>query len=159
MSSIIENQVYLFMIFVLNGIVIGIIFDVFRILRKSFKTPNFVTDIEDILFWICATLIVLYSLFVFNNGEIRGYIFIGLFLGLAIYMLLFSKFVVKVSVKIIEVLTKILGEVFKFISYPVKIIIRFITKIFIIPINFTKKHLVFKNLHKNNEKLENKEGF
>jgi len=40
---------------------------------------------------------------VFNNGEIRGYIFIGLFLGIALYMLFLSKTVVKVSVKIINI--------------------------------------------------------
>lgn len=42
-----ENQAYLFMIFVLNGILIGIIFDIFRILRRSFNTPNWVTYLED----------------------------------------------------------------------------------------------------------------
>lgn len=74
------NQAYLFLIFIANGFLIGIVFDIFRILRKSFETSNFVTYIEDILFWIISALIVMYSLFVFNNGQFRAYIFIGIFL-------------------------------------------------------------------------------
>ena len=76
MNNVAINQAYLFMIFILNGILIGIVFDIFRILRRSFKTPNIVTYIEDTLFWIVSALTILYSLFTFNNGEIRGYIFL-----------------------------------------------------------------------------------
>ena len=57
----IANQAYLFLIFTINGIVIGILFDIFRILRKSFKTSDTITYIEDILFWILTGLILLYS--------------------------------------------------------------------------------------------------
>ena len=31
------NQAYLFLIFVLDGFIIGLLFDFFRILRKTFK--------------------------------------------------------------------------------------------------------------------------
>ena len=57
------NQAYLFLIFALNGFVIGLLFDFFRILRKSFKTADIITYIEDILFWILSGLTVLYSIF------------------------------------------------------------------------------------------------
>ena len=67
----ITNQAYLFLIFVINGLLIGLLFDFFRILRLSFKTRDFVTYIEDIIFWIITGIIVLYSIFIFNNGEIR----------------------------------------------------------------------------------------
>lgn len=80
MNSDTINQAYLFLIFILNGILIGLVFDVFRILRKSFNTPNFVTYLEDVFFWIIAAFIVLYSLFIFNNGQFRAYIFIGILL-------------------------------------------------------------------------------
>lgn len=76
MNNVAISQAYLFIIFILNGILIGILFDIFRILRRSFKTPNIVTYIEDVLFWTISAILVLYSLFVFNNGEIRGYIFV-----------------------------------------------------------------------------------
>ena len=43
-----SNQAYLFLIFTINGILIGFLFDIFRILRKSFKTNDLITYIEDI---------------------------------------------------------------------------------------------------------------
>lgn len=125
------NQAYLFMIFILNGVLIGITFDVFRILRRSFKTPNFITYIEDMLFWIISALIVMYSLFIFNNGQFRGYIFIGLFLGIAIYMLFFSKFIIKISVKIILFIKKFVLAILKILGYPIGIIYKIIKNILI----------------------------
>ena len=53
------NQAYIFLIFVINGFLIGILFDIFRILRKSFKTKDIITYIEDILFWILTGLLLL----------------------------------------------------------------------------------------------------
>lgn len=125
------NQAYLFLIFVLNGILIGITFDVFRILRKSFNTPNFITYIEDTLFWIISAVIVMYSLFVFNNGQFRAYIFVGILLGIVTYMLFFSKVVIKISVKVIEFIKSIIMFIFKIISYPLNILYKLIKIILI----------------------------
>lgn len=60
----------------MNGLLIGLTFDFFRILRKCFKTKNWITYIQDIVFWIITGLIILYSIFKFNNGELRGFIFL-----------------------------------------------------------------------------------
>ena len=58
-----QNQVYTFFIFILNGLLIGILFDTFRILRKSFKFSNIITNLQDIIFWILSGLILIYSIF------------------------------------------------------------------------------------------------
>ena len=160
----------MFLIFILNGIIIGIIFDIFRILRKSFKTPNIVTYIEDVMFWVISALIVMYSLFVFNNGEFRAYIFIGILLGACIYMLFFSKIVINVSVAIIDFVKKCILFIIKIVSYPAKIIYNFIRKIIINPImkiitkfnkmvvENTKKVYNSKKALKIKKTVQNKEG-
>lgn len=61
------NQAYIFIVFIINGILIGILFDCFRILRKSFKTSDLITYIEDILFWVIAGIVTLYFIFYYNN--------------------------------------------------------------------------------------------
>lgn len=132
----VTNQAYLFLIFTINGIIIGLLFDIFRILRRSFKTSDIMTYIQDILFWILTGLILLYSIFTFSNGEIRFYMFLGVFLGCLIYMLLFSKYFIKINVKIILVLKKVIGKMLSIVLFPINIIIRFIKKIFFKPINF-----------------------
>lgn len=132
----VTNQAYLFLVFTLNGIIIGLLFDIFRILRRSFKTSDGTTYIQDILFWILTGVILLYSIFTFSNGEIRFYMFLGVFLGCLIYMLLFSKYFIRINVKIILILKKIIGKIISIIIFPIKIIIKFIRKIFFKPINF-----------------------
>ena len=102
LSELISNQLYVFLIYFFSGVIIGLFFDVFRILRKSFKTPDFVTYIEDIIFWILTGLFLIYIIFKFNNGEIRSYIFIGLGIGIVLYMLIFSKYFLKLNVIIIK---------------------------------------------------------
>ena len=124
---------YVFIAFILNGFLIGIIFDCFRILRKSFKTPDFVTYIEDILFGIITGLLILYSIFKFNNGELRFYLFLGIFIGLLLYLLIFSKVFIKICVFIISIIKKIINFI---IIIPIKFICRLFKKIFFKPIVF-----------------------
>lgn len=128
----VANQANLFLIFTINGIVIGILFDIFRILRKSFKTSDIVTYMQDILFWILTGFILLYSIFTFSNGEVRFYMFLGVFLGCLIYMILFSKYFININIKIIKIIKKIIS----IILMPIKLLIKFIKKLIIRPINF-----------------------
>ena len=132
----VTNQAYLFLVFTINGIIIGLLFDIFRILRRSFKTSDIITYLQDILFWILTGFILLYSIFTFSNGEIRFYMFLGVFLGCLIYMLIFSKYFININVKIILTIKKVIGKIISIIIFPIKIIIRFIKKIFFRPINF-----------------------
>lgn len=130
------NQAYLFLIFTINGIVIGLLFDIFRILRKSFKTSDTITYIQDILFWILTGFILLYSIFTFSNGEVRFYMLLGVFLGCLIYMLIFSKYFININIKIIIATKKIIKKIFLIILFPLQISIEFIKRIFLKPINF-----------------------
>lgn len=150
------SQANLFLIFTLDGILIGLLFDIFRILRKSFKTADIVTYIEDTIFWLLTGAIILYSIFVFNNGEIRFFMFIGILLGIAFYLLLFSKYVIKVSVTIINVVKNIIMWIYKILITPIRFIYKIMEKpIKIVVINVSK---IFRQVHtKNiNKAIDNK---
>ena len=132
----ISNQASLFLIFTIEGIIIGLIFDIFRILRKSFKTTDIVTYIEDILFWLITGILILYTIFVFNYGEIRFFMFVGIFLGAMLYMLLISRYVIKISVTTIEFIKKTIMLILKIVIFPFQFIYRILKKIFSKPIVF-----------------------
>lgn len=112
----ITNQAYLFLIFTLDGFIIGFIFDFFRILRKSFKTSNLVTYIEDFIFWILTGILILYSIFTFNNGEIRFFMFIGIILGILLYILTLSNYTIKLNVYIIKILKNMTKNIIKLLK-------------------------------------------
>ena len=146
----ITNQAYLFLIFVINGLLIGLLFDFFRILRLSFKTRDFVTYIEDIIFWIITGIIVLYSIFIFNNGEIRFFMFLGIALGAFLYMTLFSGYIISVSVHIIKFFKKIFGFILKVFVIPISFVTINIRKI---STNLFKKIKINKPLRQKNAKI------
>ena len=122
MDNTVAMQLYSLLIFTISGIAIGIFFDIFRILRKSFKTPDIITYIEDIIFWIFSGLFFLFMLFKFNNGEIRSYVVVGLAFGILIYIFTISKYFIKINVSIICFVKKV-------ILYPLKLLWRFLKKI------------------------------
>lgn len=130
------NQAYLFLIFILNGIIIGLLFDFFRILRRSFKTNNIITYIEDILFWILTGIILLYSIFTFNNGQIRLYLILGVMIGIISYILTISSILININVKIIKFIKKIIHKIISIILIPFNIICKIIKKILFKPILF-----------------------
>lgn len=138
------SQGYLFLIFILVGIIIGLLFDFFRILRRTFKTSDFITYIQDILFWILSGIILIYAIFIFNNGELRAYIFLSIFIGIITYMLTISKYFIKFNVMILSGIKKVIIAIFKIIIYPIKMILKLLKIIFIKPLNFIKNG--FKNI-------------
>lgn len=122
------NQVYLFIVYLLCGIAIGIFFDIFRVLRRSFKTPDLVTYIEDVIFGVLTGVFLIIMLFVLNNGELRFYIFIAITLGLAIYFLTISKFFIKINVKILTTIKKSILKILSIIFYPINMLLNFLKK-------------------------------
>lgn len=130
MENTILIQAYSFFIYVISGIIISIFFDIFRILRKSFHTPDMITYIEDILFWIITGLFLIFILFTFSNGEIRIYNIIGIVLGALIYLLTISKYFIKINVSVIIFIKKIIYKTISIILFPIKYILKIIKKLF-----------------------------
>lgn len=142
-----SEQLISFVYFIIIGIVLSIIFDIFRILRRTIKTSDIVTNIQDILFCIITGIIILFSIFYFNKGQLRLYIFIGIILGITFYMLFISKYFIKINVIIINFIKKILY----FLIKPLFILINFTKKLIFRPISFiiiNVKVFTIKNLQK-----------
>ena len=127
------NQAYLFLIFTLNGIFIGLLFDFFRILRKTFKTINLITYIEDIIFWIITGISIIFCMYNFSDGSLRIFMFLGLGFGIILYMLTFSKIIIKSFVFIINCLKKVFN---RFIIIPIKFILKIFNKFIFKPSHF-----------------------
>ena len=158
------EQLTNFIYFIITGMILGIVFDIFRILRKSFKTSDIVTNIQDILFGVITGSILLSTIFLFNNGELRLYIFLGIAFGIIIYMLFISRYFIKLNVTIINFIKRFIILITK----PFIILLRFIKKLFFKPISFICINLkllfnkIFNNFKKTtkiNKKTIKEEGF
>lgn len=143
MSSFVANQTYTFFIFILVGSIIGLLFDAFRVIRKTFKTPDIITYIEDVVFWILTCMLLAYTIFVYNNGELRAYIFIGIFIGIILYIILISKYVIMICTSFLKVVKNTIIKILIWGSYPIKIILKIFKKLF-----FKSFSVIFVNISK-----------
>lgn len=100
----IQNQVYVFLWSILTGGILALIFDIFRAVRKSGNGNLVMVCFQDVLYLIIAAFIVIMSSFSTNDGDLRGYMFLGYLLGVIFYLLLFSGIVLKVLTGIFTVL-------------------------------------------------------
>lgn len=130
MDKLISTQLYCFLTFFVSGIVIGILFDIFRIIRKSFNISDIHTYIEDILFGILLGILLIFVIFVYNSGIIRWYMFISIILGVVLYNLTISKFFIKINVAIVKCVKAVINKILAVIIYPIKIFFKLIKKIF-----------------------------
>ena len=132
----ITNQFLLFLLYLAIGFCCSIIFDIFRSLRKSIKTSNIATYIEDLIFWILIGIILIITISTFSLGELRFYFFISIVVGFIIYYSFFSKYILKFNVSILNIAIKIYNKICYFFSHtfmkPVKFIIINLRKILII---------------------------
>jgi spore cortex biosynthesis protein YabQ len=71
-----------------------------RFLQRS-KRKNWLTFINDILFWVFQGLLIFYVLFNINQGEWRFYILIALVCGFAAYQSLFKQLYLKTLERLI----------------------------------------------------------
>lgn len=158
------EQLTNFIYFIITGMLLSIIFDVFRILRRTFKTSDIITNVEDVIFGIVTGIIILTSIFLFNNGELRLYLFIGICFGIIIYMLFISKYFIKLNVAIINFIKRVIILLTK----PFIFLLKFIRRLFFKPISFIfiniklifkKIFIKFKKTTKINKKIIKEEGF
>lgn len=120
----VNSQAYVFLCTIAGGMVIALTYDLFRILRKAVKTNSFITYIQDLLYWLIVAVIMFLTVYYSNDGELRVFLFIGAFLGVILYALLFSRIIMGASIFIIEIAKKVIKALIFIIAYPVRLLFR-----------------------------------
>lgn len=110
----------------LAGILTGLMFDLYRIIRGS-KVPKALIVIEDTLFWILAAMIVFAFLLYTNYAFLGPYVYIFMLISLALYMKFISNKCIDFELYVVNGVGKMFRIIFKNISYPFKIIFHNIT--------------------------------
>lgn len=102
------SQEEVFLLFFIIGIIIGLIFDFFKVLRKSFRTKDIITFIEDLFFLLISGTLIIFGIIKLNSGEVRFYLFLGMFFGVLIYSLTISKLYVIILYEFVRICKKII---------------------------------------------------
>lgn len=126
-----------------SGFFIGVLFDLYRAFRYISKPKKILSYIEDLLFWIIVVIIFFVLLVETTEGILRGFIFIGFFCGGALYILILSKYLLSIFIKIFELIIELFSEIIKVIFYPFRKVFTVskgkIKKILLLPKVFLKE--------------------
>lgn len=110
----------------LSGILIGAMFDLYRIIRGE-NVPKIIVIIEDILFWILVSMVVFTFLLYTNYAFLGFYVYLFMIAALFMYMKVISPMFIKIEIKILIFISKIMRIIFKNFIYPFKYIFYNIT--------------------------------
>ncbi|NMB02882.1 MAG: hypothetical protein GX971_15390 [Firmicutes bacterium] len=120
------TQLYAFGIILLAGVNLGLFFDLFRVIRGLLRPGLISTPILDLLFWALITPVLVLYLILANWGELRGYVVIGLLLGLFFYRLLLSGMVIALLLWLVDLIRSLLNMLISLVlwigSFPVLLI-------------------------------------
>lgn len=153
METFFNSQLGNFLIYFFAGLAICLLYDMFRAVRKTIKTSDFMTYVEDIIFWICVAIFLIYLIFVLSSGKLRFFMFIAICLGGIIYYFALSKHIMKISLHILGLLKVVLKKIINIILIPLKLFLKLNKKVkCIICINLKN---ITKNINKKSKKIEN----
>ena len=121
------RQVYTYIFYSVGiGVLIGVVYDVFRIIRIAFTVPGIVGDeyrgvehrsrytvdlivfLCDILFFVIDAVISAIFIFYANNGRIRGIALFGSLVGFAAYYNTVGRLVTLISASLIRLICRII---------------------------------------------------
>ena len=109
------GQVWIFVITIMTGILLGGLFDCYRVLRGTFNPKALMTWFTDLLYWLLATAVVFVVLVFSNWGELRFYVFIGILGGLVLYYNFLSLYALRLfsnTIKLIIAALSLLKKIF-----------------------------------------------
>ncbi len=135
-----SEQAWLFLLTVLTGMCVGLLYDLFRILRKVVRHHPFVVNIEDLVFWILATGIGAYFFLNENNGEVRIFAVLGIILGAVLYFAVLSRYIVTFGVWIVNLIKSFLKMLYKLTILPFARLLKWLWRV--LPIHFLYKLLL-----------------
>lgn len=99
-SAAISEQAASLGVSILIGGALFLLYDILRIFRRIVPHGNFWIGMEDFVYWICCTAVVFVMLYRENDGMVRGFSIGGIVLGMLLYYLLLSRFVIRINVMV-----------------------------------------------------------
>lgn len=121
MTEQIREQLTLFGMAISTGLAMAFVYDFIRIFRIVRKSKNIWVWIQDVIYWLVFGYVVYGLLLKYNYGGIRGYAFLGIVVGMALYSLTISRFFVKYMSLLFEKILNTLLKALKILWKPIKL--------------------------------------
>lgn len=105
------------------GIITGVLFDLYRLMRGFNNINKILTFLEDILFWIFAAIVVFIFLLLMDCVYIGIYVYAWITLGAYLYIKMLSKIFLNFQYRFLKSFTRLFRVLRNIILYPFILII------------------------------------
>ena len=127
-SPEIWQQGQLFVQAVFFGIAMLFVYDLLRIFRRVAIHGTVWIAVEDMFFWVISAFVLFQFLYQKNDGKVRGFVILGMFLGMLLYGKSFSSIVVHFGTFILKKICGGVRWIFRVFMKPVRILMKPIGK-------------------------------
>lgn len=124
MSQAIQIEADFFIQSILSGMILLLVYDILRILRRTITHGNLMVGIEDFFYWVASSIYLFHMLFRENDGIIRGFAIIGVLLGMLFYHLSISRWFVRFVSQFLNITIQWLTAPFRWVFKKVVGILR-----------------------------------
>ncbi len=118
------NELRLFGCCLLCGTILGLLFDLFRIPRRLYRINDGWTLVQDLLYFMLAGGLTIYTLFTTNAGVLRGFELVALGLGFLGYQFFLSRWLLPLLVKTAKILLWLAKKILFFVFFPLRICVK-----------------------------------
>ncbi len=136
-----SDQTKIFFLSLGMGFLLGILYDVFRIIRMIAFGNRKSFWVQDILYFLVCTVVSFLFFLAINNGNVRGYELFGEALGWLIYYFSFGTAAIWLSEIIVSFFKRFFGGVLKIIISPFRKLFCLFHRIFTKIVKKTRKIL------------------
>ena len=113
------SQEEIFMYACVLGALLGVLYDMFRIVRLADNWKAWQIFLQDILYFVISGLITFVFLLTFNNGIVRIHVICGELMGWIVYYITIGEIVYRCSSGIIGAVKKAVKKIFIVILNPI----------------------------------------
>ena len=78
-----------------SGLALGVLYDIYRVFARLLRLSRWIIPLIDLIYWLVATVFVFRLLYYSNQGQVRIFIFLALFLGISFYFALISRWIIR----------------------------------------------------------------
>ena len=127
-SEAITSEGSLLAVSFLFGVLLMLLYDIFRIIRHFIKQGTVLTAVEDVFYWLLCAVGVFALLYQENGGLLRWFVIGGVALGMLAENSFISPFVIRFFVRILRWCIKGFHKTFGVFGKPLKKVSMFLKK-------------------------------
>lgn len=121
----VQFQSYVFSCSVYGGILIGILYDIYRVVKRKRKSEKLIDSLWDMLFLFSIFFVIIWAIFSSSYGDIRAYVLIGFLVGFYLYEKLLGRIMAGIFYFLCRNISSFLKKTNCILILPIKLLCSF----------------------------------